>query len=149
LIEQLHERFNHQLVGVPQSVGNEELQKKQFAGYKFWFDSKGYLFYDLPTIDFSVSTFEKIAKAIKSFEPDMNVEFSESTSVDNEKGIEFRIKNRFVVLMHDRFLINEGINLRESPSAKELADIILKLYAENGNRKRRILKLNRATSINC
>jgi len=149
LIEQLNERFNPQLVGVPQSVVNEELQKKQFVGYRFWFDSEGYLFYDLPTIDFSVSTFEKIAKTIKRFEPDMNVQFSESTSVDNEKGIGFGIKNRFVVLMHDRFLINEGINFRESPSAEELADIILKLYAENGDSKRKILKLDRATSIHC
>jgi hypothetical protein len=149
LIGQLHERFNPQLVGVPKSVVNEELQKKQFAGYRFWFDSEGYLFYDLPTIDFSVSTFEKIAKTIKRFEPNMHVEFSESTSVDNEKGIEFRIKNQFVVLMHDRFLVNEGLMPRESHSAEELADIVLKLYTENGDYERKTFKLDRTIPIHC
>jgi len=149
LIEQLHERFNPQLVGVPQSVVNEELQKKQFAGYKFWFDTEGYLFYDLPTIDFSVSTFEKMAKTVKQFELTMHTEFSEFTGVDNEKGIKFMVKNQMVVLMHDRFLIRDldRVILGENPPTEKLADALIEFYWEYGDHKKKTTRLDRATSI--
>lgn len=151
LSEQLHERFDPQFVGVPIAVINEEIQKKQFEGYKFWFDTQGYLFYDLPTIDFSVSTFEKIARTMKQFEPTMNVQFSEFTSSDNEKGIKFTVKRQLVVLMHDRFLINDlnGRILQKTPHTEKLADELIRLYREYGGYKKKITKLDGRTSIRC
>jgi hypothetical protein len=149
LSKQLHERFEPKLVGVPEVVVNEELQKKQFKRYKPWFDTQGYLFHELPAIDFSVSTFEKIAKTVKQFELTMNTQFSEFTGVDNEKGIKFMVKRQMVVLMHDRFLIRDldRVMLGENSPTEKLADALIEFYWEYGDHKKKTTKLDRATSI--
>ena len=151
MYEELTEKFEKKLVGVPIVVVNEELQKKQFGGYKCWVDANGYLFYDLPTIGFSISTFEKIAEMTKHFEPDMFVLFSEYTHpINNEKGIEFTVKGKTVVLLHDRFLIRMiGIGPPEERhlSVEELADALVKFYVEYGDPKKKIPKLDKTTSV--
>ena len=151
LYEELSGRFEKKLVGLPVVVVNEEIQKRQFGEYKFWLDTNGYLFYDLPTIDFSVSTFEKIMEIAKRFEKTMYILFSEYTHpISNEKGIEFTLKRKSIVLLHDRFLIpNKGIGPTEEHalSIEELADALVKFYVEYGDRKKKIPKLDKTTSV--
>ena len=150
LYEKYRKEFDGKLVGVPRVIVNEELQKKQFGHYKFWFDSNGYLFYDLPTIDFSVSIFKKIVEIVKHFESTMFILFSEYTHpVSNEKGIKFDLKRENIILLHDRFLIPEtGIGPRKCAfSIEELADALIKFYVEYGNRKKKAPKLDKTTSV--
>lgn len=156
LHKKLYEKFEKKLVNVPIVVVNEELQKRQFGEYKFWLDANGYLFYDLPTIDFSVSTFEKIAEMARRFEKTMNIGFSEYTHrISNEKGIDFTLKTlegeKTIVLLHDRFLIpNRGIGRpteEHAVSIEELADTLVKFYVEYGDRKKKIPKLDKTTSV--
>ena len=151
LYEKYGKKFDGKLVGIPRVIVNEQLQKKQFRDYKFWFDSDGYLFYDLPTIDFSVSTFEKIIEIAKHFEPTMFILFSEYTHpVSNEKGIEFNLKREKIVLLHDRFLIPEigiGPPQKHFFSIEELADALVKFYVEYGDRKKKTPKLDKTTSV--
>jgi len=149
LTEQAYERFDSQHIGVPQVVINEELQKRQFKKYRFWFDTQGYLFYNLHPVDFLLSTFEKIAKIVRQFEPNMHIQFSEFTGFDNEKGIEFTVKRQIVVLMHDRFLVRnlDGAILGESPPTEKLADLLVEFYWEYGNHKKKTIELDRAKSI--
>ena len=144
LVEELSKKFD---ALVPEVVVNEQLQKKQFREYKFWFDANGYLFYNLPTIDFSVPIFEKIVEIAKRFESSRILE--EYTSSNNERGIEFNVyelnahKRRRIVLLHDRFLIGRNAITPPQPFIEKLADALLKLYVKYGDRKKKTPKLGR------
>jgi len=150
LLEKLRKESDEKLVNLPEVVVNEELQKKQFTEYKFWFDDNGYLFYNLPTIDFSFSIFKKIVEIAKRFEPSMFIGFTEYTHIDNEKGIEFTIKKQRIILLHNRFLIERrGISPpQEHPlPTEELADALVEFYVEHGDRKKKTPKLDKTTSV--
>jgi hypothetical protein len=148
LFEKLRKEYDEKLVSIPEVVVNEELQKQQFGEYKIWFDTNGYLFYNLPTIDFSVSSFEKIAEMARRFEPRMHLTFYEYTN-DNEKGIKFVIKEQYVVLLHDRFLIHDmnKILLKQTPPTEELADAFVKFYMDYGDRKKKASDLEKAPLV--
>jgi hypothetical protein len=143
LLKELNEKFHN--VDIPEVVVNEELQRRQFKEFNVWFDSSGYLFGNLPSIDFSASIFERIVEIAKHFgSPRIFKEYARS---DGEKGIEFMVGPERIVLLHDRFHIEREREHSQNPFIEELADELVKLYLKYGNRKKKTQTMDKTTYV--